>query len=251
MSINPTSNRRLFTSSIQKPKYGQIQDNILEAIQDGTWSPGDRIPTERELADYFDASVGTIRHALAGLVEQGFLTRTQGRGTFVNTSTEHTDSLRYYRLARDFNQDISALTIRSLAKPSLGTYPEAAKKLGLDPGAYLFKYDRLFLLNTKPVALVTSYLQADLLPGFEKVSVAVLDEIPLYLYIESKYSMPTLATKEGFSAVGAKGETARLLKVASGYPVLRIELLAETTRKVTYEYRISYCLTDGRQIIRE
>ena len=253
MRITPNMDaRQHFTSTTPKPKYAQIQDNILGAIQNRTWSPGDRIPTERALAEYYKTSVGTVRHALAGLVEQGFLVRVQGRGTFVNNSTEQTDSLRYYRYAQGFAQEICALTIRSLAKPSLGAYPRAAEKLGLDPEVSLFKYDRLFLLGSEPVTFVTSYLVADLLPGFERLTVQTLDEIPLYLLIEGKYSMPTLETKEGFSAVGANAEVAKLLNVAQETPVLRMEMLAITTRKTIYEYREGYCVTNnGRQIIRE
>jgi len=242
--------RHHFTSSVQKPKYAQIQDFILASIQDGTWSSGDRIPAERALADHFNASVGTIRHALAGLVEQGFLSREQGRGTFVNSSTEHADSLRYYRFAKDFSQEVSALTIRSLAKPSLVKYSLAAEKIGLNPGSSLFKYSRLFLMDSSPVAYVTSYLVADLLPGFERITKKMLDEIPLYLLVEGKYNMPTLATKEGFSAVAAESEVAKVMNVDEGTAVLRMEMLAMTTRKIIYEYRESYCVTSGFQIIR-
>jgi len=57
---------------------------------------GDKIPSELKLAKLYQASVETVRHALLLLVGQGYLSRSQGRGTFVIGSTAHTDSLRYY-----------------------------------------------------------------------------------------------------------------------------------------------------------
>ena len=60
---------------------------------------------QRELARIFDASVGTVRNALRNLVTQGYLSREQGRGTFVRKSIEHSDALRYFVLS-------AVLTIR-------------------------------------------------------------------------------------------------------------------------------------------
>jgi len=249
--VQKQRNNRLFTSNTQKPKYGQIQDSILKSIRDGIWASGDQIPPERKLAELHQASVGTVRHALQALVDQGYLSRNQGRGTFVKGSTAQTDTLRYYRLSKGFGEEISALTIESLEKPKKCVFPKASEKMGLYHDQDYFKYDRVFLLGSKPVVFVTSYLPTDLFAGFESISLQVLDELPLYLLIENKYSMPALETKEGFSAVVADSHIAEILMITKGSPVLRIEMLVATNRNVYYEYRESYCVTSERQIIRD
>lgn len=242
--------QNLFISNTQKPKYAQIQDSILKAIHNGIWSPGDQIPPERKLAETHQASVGTVRHALQALVDQGYLSRNQGKGTFVTGSKAHTDSLRYYRLSQDFEEEISALTIKSITKPIKGIFPLSAEKMGLKHSQKFFKYDRIFLLDSRPVVFVSSYLPTDLFPGFDNLSMQILDELPLYLLIENKYSMPALGTKEGFSAALAGSRIADILKIPKGTPILRIEMLVSTNRNVYYEYRESYIITSERQIIR-
>ena len=245
-------NKRLFISNTQKPKYAQIQDSILKTIHDKVWVSGDQIPSERKLAELHQASVGTVRHALQALVDQGYLTRNQGRGTFVTGSTALIDdSLRYYRLSRGFGEEISALSIRSLEKPKECVFSKASEKMGLDHDQCFFKYNRVFLLDAEPVAFVTSYLPTDLFEGFDSLSLQVLDEFPLYVLAENKYSMPALETKEGFSAVMVNPQIAESLRIPQNSPVLRIEMLVATNRNIYYEYRESYCVTSERQVIRD
>jgi len=66
------------------PIYRQLKEIIKEKIGDGKFRPGDRIPTEYELCEQFEISRAPVRQALAELVNEGFLYRQQGSGTFVN-----------------------------------------------------------------------------------------------------------------------------------------------------------------------
>lgn len=66
------------------PLYKQIQDDIKERILSGELRPGDRIPSEKELAEEYHVSQITSKNALIGLADEGILTRHQGKGTFVN-----------------------------------------------------------------------------------------------------------------------------------------------------------------------
>ena len=65
------------------PIYYQIQEWVKQLIEDGEWKPGDKIPSENELCDKFEVSRMTIRQAINNLVEQGYLYRKRGIGTFV------------------------------------------------------------------------------------------------------------------------------------------------------------------------
>jgi Transcriptional regulators len=49
----------------------------------GNLRPGDRIPSEIDLAAQFHVSLMTTKNALAGLAEEGIVVRTKGKGTFV------------------------------------------------------------------------------------------------------------------------------------------------------------------------
>ena len=61
------------------PRYGQIEDWLAGQIATGALAPGDRLPTEHDLAKWFGVSRMTLRHALAELARRGLVTRTVGR----------------------------------------------------------------------------------------------------------------------------------------------------------------------------
>lgn len=66
------------------PIYQQIIEQIISYIQDGTLQPGDRLPAERKLAEYYQVNRSTVVHALEELASLGWLLRRQGSGTVVN-----------------------------------------------------------------------------------------------------------------------------------------------------------------------
>ena len=61
-----------------------IVTKLRGAIEDGTYRHGQRLPAERDLAVYFDASRTTVREALRQLEADGLVTRKVGSGTFVH-----------------------------------------------------------------------------------------------------------------------------------------------------------------------
>lgn len=65
------------------PLYKQIQNAIKAQIALGNLRPGDRIPSEKELAEQFHVSLITTKNALGGLADEGIVVRTKGKGTFV------------------------------------------------------------------------------------------------------------------------------------------------------------------------
>ena len=65
------------------PMYKQVINIISDQIAGGEFKPGDKIPSELELMQRFGVSRITIRAAIAELVDDGILTRAQGKGTFV------------------------------------------------------------------------------------------------------------------------------------------------------------------------
>ncbi|WP_404354033.1 GntR family transcriptional regulator [Exiguobacterium aurantiacum] len=78
----------------QRTKYNMVKDHILEWIKDGTVRPGEKIPSENELVQSFGVSRHTIRQAVGELVNEGYLYREQGSGTYCSpvlpTSTPQT-----------------------------------------------------------------------------------------------------------------------------------------------------------------
>jgi GntR family transcriptional regulator, hexuronate regulon transcriptional repressor len=69
--------------------YQQIARQIAAAIAAGRYAPGDKLPSERELADDFGVSRPTIRDAMIALEFQGLVEARQGSGVYVNAALEN------------------------------------------------------------------------------------------------------------------------------------------------------------------
>ena len=67
----------------EKPLYQTIADKLVQQIDSGVYSPGSRLPAERELADQFGVSRVTIREAEIALQALGRITIKTGSGVYV------------------------------------------------------------------------------------------------------------------------------------------------------------------------
>ena len=65
------------------PAYFQLAEVLTELIEAGTWAPGTRFATEREIKKHFDVSRTVVRPALDLLVGDGLIVRVRGSGTFI------------------------------------------------------------------------------------------------------------------------------------------------------------------------
>ena len=65
------------------PKYMRLADSIRTEVALGQRRPGDQIASEAELAMHYGLAPGTVRQAIAILVDERILERQHGKGTFV------------------------------------------------------------------------------------------------------------------------------------------------------------------------
>ncbi|MEJ5357139.1 MAG: GntR family transcriptional regulator [Desulfobacterales bacterium] len=231
-------------------RYRLVQDGLMNRIEKGEYAPGDRIPTEKEIARIYGVSVGTVKTALLQLVHQGLLHRIQGKGSFVSGSLIGREQLRLYHFVQGFDDEDAPLQVKFLGLQRGERNAEAARWLRLKPGQPLFRVDRLFAMGATPVVLTSSFLPGRLFAGFEELPREELETRPLYRLVEERYRLPTLRYREMFSAVLADGESASRLGVPPGFPLLRIEMLALSFRDRPIEYRLSLCRTDRARLFR-
>ncbi|HEX5543182.1 MAG TPA: winged helix-turn-helix domain-containing protein [Micromonospora sp.] len=65
------------------PTMDELIDDLVKQIEQGTYPPGSKIPSGRELADHYNVSMSTISRAVAVLRKRGVLIGRPGRGVFV------------------------------------------------------------------------------------------------------------------------------------------------------------------------
>ncbi len=102
------------------PKYHQICDSIKEKIARGEFAAGSKIPTCRELMEYFKTTVVTISSAMRQLEDDGYISKVQGKGMFVlkhETGIRKSKNLKYKKIGllmptkEDVFQNITNLLI--------------------------------------------------------------------------------------------------------------------------------------------
>jgi GntR family transcriptional regulator len=249
----PTSrtSRSLRLKTDGSPIHYRIQQEIRRRIESGQWAPGSVIPPERKMADDYAVSLGTVRTAILSLVSEGLLHRIQGKGTLVSVTKIMRESIRYYRLVNDFNRKEAATKLKLLDIETIGNRPDINHHFKIRAGESLYRLRRLVLIIDKPVVYCISFLPCNLFRGLDEFPRSKFERVPLYLALEDHFGVPTLSNTDLISAVAADAETAALLRIPEGRPILEVEMLAFSYRRRPYEYRISYCLTEGRKLLRK
>ena len=124
------------------PKYVQIQNYILQKIEEGAYSAGDRIPSEAELSRQFDVSRITVNTAIKELSSSGIVERIQGKGTFVREVRQRGEnqSMAFSGgIKIPSQQDLSNKPHRLVEHGIIQAGLVLCRKLGLEEGAYVYK----------------------------------------------------------------------------------------------------------------
>jgi GntR family transcriptional regulator len=233
------------------PIYYRLQALILRDIESGILGPGSMVPPERQLVESYGVSIGTVKKAILNLVNEGYLYRIQGKGTFVTGTTLRRESLRYYRLLEQFGDEEKELSVHLIGMCKISGFQPASSHLRIKLTQDLFEVKRLFFLKDTPVVFSVSYLPGALFLGIDKILASHFEQNTLYATVEEKFGLPTIYNRELIGAGFPSSEVARALRVHKNRPVLSIEMLAFTYRDRPYEYRRAYCITDSRKIFRQ
>lgn len=102
-------------------KYQQIAADLRQAVTDGSYGPGDRLPGENDLMDRYKVARGTARQALAELVHEGLAVPRQGAGTYVRSAVPF-DRLMEYAASLS-EEELAEESLDQLAA-RVGVFPE-------------------------------------------------------------------------------------------------------------------------------
>ena len=72
----------------KKHKYLEIKEEIKNDILNKKYEIGEKIPSERELASFYNVTRVTVQKAMNSLEQEGFIERVHGKGMFVLKNTE-------------------------------------------------------------------------------------------------------------------------------------------------------------------
>lgn len=199
------------------PLYQQLQRALREAIAQRVFGPEQALPAERQLAAELSLSRITVRKAIDGLVAEGLLVKRPGSGNFINARIEK----NFARLT-SFSEDMLARgrTPRSewLARSEGTVTPDEAMRLGLSPGAAVYRFHRIRYADDIPMCVEYATIVGSCLPSLEAVGVSMYDAL------EQAGKRPVRALQR-LSAILLNDEQARLLDAAPGDAGLSVERL--------------------------
>lgn len=196
----------------------RLHEDLAHLIADT--KPGDRLPTEPELAKQLGVSRATLREAMRTFETQGLLLRRQGVGTFVVRPTQVLET------GLEVLESIDTLAKRTGLPVSPGKIEidvraandEECAALEVEKGCQIVSISRVILAEDRPVAYLVDILPLDVLTpedvknGF---SGSVLD-----LLLER--GDPKLVNSHcEIAAVAANLTTARALQIQRGDAILK------------------------------
>ena len=223
------------------PLYQQIKSLITQSLEAGEWRPGDMIPSEIELAARYKVSQGTVRKAIDELAGENLLLRRQGKGTFVATHTEARAQYRFLRLVPDEGEqgypESRILECRRMRAPA-----EIARQLELKAGEPVATVRRLLSFSGTPCVLDDLWLPGGLFKGLTAERMTE-SKAPLYSMFESEFGIKMVRADEKIRAVPADAETAAILGIVAGIPLLSVERLTFTYGDKPVEVRRGLYLT--------
>lgn len=146
--------------------YQQIKDHISRKIQDGSWPPGHRLPSEHELVAQFGISRMTVNRALRELTEQGRVVRVAGVGSFVAEEKPQSTLLQIANLASEIRQRGHDYRCEVLVVERISASLEVAAALDLRLGDSAFHSVCVHLEDGVPVQLEDRYVNPRVVPDF-------------------------------------------------------------------------------------
>ena len=208
-------------------KYAQIIAEIEQAIGDGALAPGDRLPSERELAAAHGVSRMTVRQALQALESRGVLRRSIGRsgGSFVARPKLERDLGTFSGLSEQLRRQGVAAGARVVSAREIDGVVEIV---------------RVRLADGEPFALERSSFPADRFRSLLELDLTG----SLYDLLRMKYGLAPASGRETIGAVNADYRLAELLRVPIAAALLATARNTCTESGVALEYTIRHARGD-------
>jgi len=210
--------------------YIQLKAAFRERVGRGDWAPGSKIPSESMLCDLFGVSKITVRQAVSGLVDEGLLTKVQGKGTFVAPDAQ--DRIRTPSLAvkTRLTDDVEGQEVPFEIRVLQNRLAERRADLFRSEDG-VAEVRRLRLVEKEPVLLETTQISLSACPGILEADFSVksiygvLTAVSIFEIARAvkTFEIGRLDAEEAGILRGAEGERAlvvhRMLYSGGGQPI--------------------------------
>jgi len=178
--------RESLSSSSSIPLYHQLARVLRRYIEQAGLQPGERFPAEELIASEFGVSRPTANRSVQELINQGWLERERGRGTFIQDQKTVDLALlsEHLSLTEQFPPD-ATLRTDLIDRKILDNVPHVARTLALPDEAAVLFLRRLRFVDERPVMICDSYLPVD---RFSDLDEDTFVRNSLYATLEEHYA---------------------------------------------------------------
>ncbi|MBI4562665.1 MAG: GntR family transcriptional regulator [Candidatus Rokubacteria bacterium] len=219
------------------PRYLQIAEVLRARIRAGAWTAGGRIPSEHALCAEFRVSRPTVRQALDLLVQEGVVSREQGRGTFASPMGALPQKFRVIGSVEDMLALGEETWFKALTRDVIPAPAEVARALHLGPGDLVVRVTGVRHTDATPFQHVTAYLP-------EPVGRAILDEdltkTSVIGTVEQKLGLAVKYLEQVVDVALAPREVAELLGLPRRSALLHFRRTYFTTGGQPVEHALTY-----------
>ena len=213
------------------PAYLQIHNQIKKEIDEEVWQIGQRLPSERDLAETFQVSRMTLRQAITLLVEEGVLERRVGSGTFV-ASTRVQEKMRgttsFTEIMKSQGKTPSSQLIsyrRTL--PS----KQEVEKLGINKTENIIRMERVRYADKLPVVYEVASIPEKFIKNFNK------EEITSHFFQTlQEHGYKIGKSQQTIYARLAKEKIAHYLEIPRGHAILALTQVSYFEDGTAFEY---------------
>jgi GntR family transcriptional regulator len=226
------------------PLYFQIKEDIKEKIRSREYRVGEKIPSEASLMALYHASRITVRNAVAGLVSEGFVTKSQGQGTYINRpkATQQFNKITgWAETMRALGREVSSRLIRAEAVDA----DEYIAELGIEKGTPMYLIERVRYCDGEPMAIIRNHIVQAVAPGLPD---SISEEGSLYDLLEERYHVVFDSARETVGARGASPEEARWLGIKKGAPVVVNRRIVYDAQDQPFEVDYTVNRADGYEV---
>lgn len=228
--------------------WRQIQQAIEGEIASGLFKPGDRLPTEQELAARFGVNRHTVRRALAKLEERGAVRIEQGRGTFVHEAVIDYLVSRHTRFTENLARQNRSVTRPLLGHGEMPADAAIGRALGIRQGVPTIWIETLGEADGRPISIATHYFPK---PRFETIVDAYVETRSITQALKHFGIDDYVRKSTRVSARMPTAEEARRLNQPKTRPVLVAESINVDSDRRPVEYVVTRFASDWVQIIFE
>jgi GntR family transcriptional regulator len=223
------------------PLHHQIYLDLRAALDGGEWTPGERMPSERELALRYGCSLITVRRALGELAREQRVERTRGRGTYVlrqRIDRDFAGTLSFAEEMESRGLDPQTQLLTARVEPASESVASALELPVAAPSIYL---ERLRLADGDPLLLEQVHLSAVRFAGLLEFD---LEHNSLYDVLAERFGARVTRAREAIEPVMLRTREARLLNRQPRSPALLVEGVAFEANGSPVEFARSFVAGD-------